>query len=281
MGTCRLCGQPAGFLRSQHKECLAKRDAAQARMNEVAQRSLREAVDRDALEAELRSIALGNFLDDSAVREALVAAWEDGVQKSLEDGVLTADEEQRLAAFKEAFSLEQSVLDRKGALSRLVKAGVLRDLMEGTLPQRVTVGGTLPVNLQKNEKIIWVFPNTQYLEDRVRREYVGGYQGASIRVAKGVYWRVGGFRGHPIEHTERTHVDTGVLVVTNKHVYFVGPSKSLRIRHDKIISLVPFDDGIGLHRDTAAAKPQMFRTGDGWFTYNLLSNVSNVAGAGA
>jgi len=48
------------------------------------------------------------------------------------------------------------------------------------------------------------------------------------------------------------------------------------VRLDKIVSFMPFSDGVGIQRDAATAKPQFFITGDGWFTYNLLMNVGNV-----
>lgn len=98
----------------------------------------------------------------------------------------------------------------------------------------------------------------------------------SIRVMKGVYYRVGAFRGAPVDRTERVVVDRGILAVTNKHIYFAGGRKSFRIRHDKIVSHMPFSDGVGIVRDAATAKPQIFVTGDGWFTFNLLSNVAHL-----
>lgn len=41
--------------------------------------------------------------------------------------------------------------------------------------------------------------------------------------------------------------------------------------------MIPFEDGVGIHRDAQTAKPQIFLTGDGWFTYNLLANAANVS----
>lgn len=87
---------------------------------------------------------------------------------------------------------------------------------------------------------------------------------------------MGAFRGSPVETTECIHIDTGLFAVTTKQVYFAGHSKSLRIRHDQIVSFIPYSEGIGLQRDATTAKPQIFVTGDGWFTDNLLSNVTNL-----
>jgi hypothetical protein len=93
---------------------------------------------------------------------------------------------------------------------------------------------------------------------------------------KGVYYRVGAFKAQPIETTERTYIDSGWVAITNKHVYFAGSRKSVRIPYTKIVSFEPFSDGFGIMRDAASAKPQIFVTGDGWFSYNLVANAAQL-----
>jgi hypothetical protein len=48
------------------------------------------------------------------------------------------------------------------------------------------------------------------------------------------------------------------------------------VAYDKIVSFTPYSDGIGIQRDAQTAKPQVFVTGDGWFTYNLIANLAKV-----
>ena len=115
----------------------------------------------------------------------------------------------------------------------------------------------------------------EYIEQKIKREYVGGSAGVSIRIARGVYYRIGAFKGHPIEKSHAVHVDTGILGITNKHIYFYGHNKKFRIKYEKIVSFESYSDGIGLQKDAVTAKPQIFVTGDGWFTYNLITNLSN------
>ena len=230
----------------------------------------------DSLLPQLRSIASGGHVSDGEISQLLVQQFAEAVDRGLEDGVLDESEETRLVQFKDSLSLPQAELDKTGALTKLVKGGVLRDVMNGVIRQRVTLEGSLAINLQKSEKVVWAFPQVEYFEDKTRRTYVGSSQGVSIRIAKGVYYRVGGFKGQPIDRTERVHVDSGALVVTDKNVYFSSPKKSLRVPYSKILSFQPFADGIGINRDAASAKPQVFVTGDGWFTYNLLVNLAKL-----
>jgi hypothetical protein len=83
-------------------------------------------------------------------------------------------------------------------------------------------------------------------------------------------------KGHSVDRIERIHIDTGLLAITNKNIYFSGEEKGFRIPYAKIVAFHPFDEGVGIIRDTANAKLQIFVTGDGWFTYNLVTNLANL-----
>jgi hypothetical protein len=276
MGICIYCGKPAGFLRKKHRECEEKRNKGMTEMVRLAKEAALGMHPIEGLSNELAGIAENSFISSEQIRETLITGWEQAVSHFLEDGNLEIQEEDRLTSFAEHFALTQEDLDKNGAYTKFVRGAVLRELMEGKIPKRCQPVGALPFNFQRSETLIWIFNNVAYYEDKTRRRYVGGSQGVSFRIAKGVYYRVGSFRGHPVETTERVHVDTGILAVTTKHIYFHGSTKSFRVRFDKIVSFTPYSNGIGIQRDASTAKPQVFVTGDGWFTYNLLVNIANI-----
>lgn len=276
MGICIYCGKPAGFLRKKHRECEEKRNKGMTEMVRLAKEAALGMHPIEGLSNELAGIAENSFISSEQIRETLISGWEQAVSHFLEDGNLEIQEEDRLTSFAEHFALTQEDLDKNGAYTKFVRGAVLRELMEGKIPKRCQPVGALPFNFQRSETLIWIFNNVAYYEDKTRRRYVGGSQGVSLRIAKGLYYRVGSFRGHPVETTERVHVDTGILAVTTKHIYFHGSTKSFRVRFDKIVSFTPYSNGIGIQRDASTAKPQVFVTGDGWFTYNLLVNIANI-----
>ena len=174
------------------------------------------------------------------------------------------------------FCLTQQDLDRNGAQTSLVQAAVIRDVTQGIIPKRQRVNGAVPFNLMKSEQIVWVIQGVDYLETVVRRQRRGSSQGLSIRVARGLYYRPSTFRSQPIEWEETVHADTGMLGLTTKHIYFAGSRKRFRVRYDKIVAFEPFSDGFGIMRDAQTARPQTFRTGDGWFPYNLAANLAQM-----
>ncbi len=97
-------------------------------------------------------------------------------------------------------------------------------------------------------------------------------------MARGLYYRPNTFRSRPIEWEESAHADTGMLGLTTRHIYFAGSRKRFRVRYDRIVAFDPYDDGFGTMRDAQTARPQSFRTGDGWSAYNLAVNLAQVQG---
>ncbi|MCY3820368.1 MAG: hypothetical protein OXH52_13555 [Gammaproteobacteria bacterium] len=224
-------------------------------------------------EKAIDSAALEGGLSSKQVRGVLVQCVEQEIDRALEDGLLASVEEHAITNVTSHFGIGEAELDQNGARTRMIKAAVLRDLTEGVVPQRPEPGVRLPFRLQKSETLIWVFQNVEYSTIRTRREFQGRSAGASVRVAKGVYFRTGAFKGWPVETEERVHLDTGLLGVTTRHIYFAGASQRFRIRHDRIVTIEPYSNGVGIMRDNMRAKPETFGIGDGWFAYNLLSNV--------
>jgi hypothetical protein len=83
------------------------------------------------------------------------------------------------------------------------------------------------------------------LEERVvRREMVGGSHGVSVRLMKGVSYRVGQSRGQLNSITDVVPVSFGEFAVTNQRLAFSGDKKSVNAPFTKIQNLEMFADGL-------------------------------------
>lgn len=97
--------------------------------------------------------------------------------------------------------------------------------------------------LREGEKCYYSAPAHEVkLVKQVTR--VGTYGGPSMRVARGLYWRVGGYGGRSIATQQPQVVDAGTLFLTDQRVVFVGGAGTLEFRSDKMAAYQLYDDGI-------------------------------------
>jgi len=136
------------------------------------------------------------------------------------------------------------------------------------------IHGNLPIMLSTGEYVIWDYPNVTMYQEKIVKEWVGRSSGWSYRVMKGVYYRVGGSKGHPVEHSTMENMGIGTLFLTNKNIIFYSPMKSSKTPYKKLIGITPYSDGIELQKDGANAKRLVFQGFDSWFIMNLLSSIT-------
>jgi hypothetical protein len=99
--------------------------------------------------------------------------------------------------------------------------------------------GDAPILLKKGEFPILVITGIGLVEmGREADSYQGGSQGVSLRVMKGVSYRVGGHKGTFVAGPEVLKmVDEGTAVVTNQRVAFQGAGKTREWLFTKLIGV--------------------------------------------
>lgn len=286
---CKACGQAAAEARRQEQERRRQEAEAQRQAARAAEMRAKQAAAQavaDATQAAKGAITLDTLQQklDAASRqgltpEAALEARTTGLKRALdtafEDHLLDDDEENALRAYIDRFAPHG--LAREQAIERLNQGQILRTVCEGNVPDNIEFVGRVPFNLQKSEKLVYVFNDVQYYERMTRTRRTGTSHGVSIRLAKGLYYSPRQFQSQTEEWQETVHRDTGVLGLTTKHIYFRGPEKAFRRPYSKIVSIDYEYDGISYVPDLANAKPQIFRIGDTWFPYNLAVNLAQNA----
>jgi hypothetical protein len=102
--------------------------------------------------------------------------------------------------------------------------------------------------VKKGEVALWAAP-CALIEPRVQQgHYVGGYQGVSLHVAKGVNYRIGAARGHYVPGPEvQTSVDQGRAFVTSQRVVFTGARTTREWAYAMLVSVdTSSDDHVAL-----------------------------------
>jgi hypothetical protein len=135
-----------------------------------------------------------------------------------------------------------------------VQQDILQDLRSGIVPSRFNLRGYFPKN---GESVIYAFNNAKYYHQQGHAHWVGGSQGVSFRIMKGVYYRVGAHRSHRVTTESMDDQGTGTLVVTNQAISFIGV-KTCRVLFKHIVAFEWFSDGFGFQTDAARNAHYMF-----------------------
>lgn len=212
-------------------------------------------------------------LSSSQKTSAGLKALEKAAHKYLANGMITDSEQAHLDEFSTALALPVNNLPAsyKGSdIEKMQQTSILRGIQRGQLPPQHQQC-TLPILLASDEYIIWQYPNVTMYQEKITKEWVGRSSGWSYRVCKGIYYRTGGSKGHPVEHSSMENVGVGTLVLTNKNIIFYSPHKSAKVSYKKLIGVTPYSDGIELLKEEANAKRQVFQGFDSWFVMNLIT----------
>ncbi|MGA7646657.1 MAG: hypothetical protein WBW01_09100, partial [Terriglobales bacterium] len=146
-------------------------------------------------------------------------------------------------------------------------------------------------NLQAGEVRVWGLTNVWLKQAVTTTAYVGGYSGASVRVASGLWYRFGGLRGHKEQSTSVRDLDCGELLVTTRAIYYSGrvtggSGLNFRLPFDQIIQFKPYSDAVGICKNGAREQilaPQYVVWSDGvisgpkdigYYLFNLLQALA-------
>jgi hypothetical protein len=157
-------------------------------------------------------------------------------------------------------------------IGKLEQMSILKDIQRGIMPGTNIAA---PIILGKNETILWTYNGVSLYQEKITKEWVGRSGGFSFRIIKGVYYRTGGMKGHPVEHSSMELNGVGSLYITNKNLIFYSLQKSVKVPYNKIVGISPYSDGIEVHKDGANQKRMTMQGFDPWFLMNVLSLIGN------
>lgn len=217
--------------------------------------------------SKIREVA--ELTGNTKLNKLILNELENRINACLEDGLIEPEEEQSIGSLINCTGIPIAEISNSQAYTKYIQSLVLRDIQEGIIPNRITFN-SLPILTAKKEYPIWAYSNVKGYEERTGRQYVGGSRGTSIRLCKGVYYRTGGSKGYSVNYQYSQELGTGSLIITNKALYFVSSSNTVKVLIPKIVSVEPYSDGIAIIKDGVRAHPLYFVGFDSWFMMNLL-----------
>lgn len=260
---CTNCGRQRGILerifsgneRGLCRECLKVHDGGLEEYKKAILDAVSDGKVTGGEASYLDGLTKKYFITEQEKASTRLGAYHRVYEKAVEDRALTVQEQEQLSGLQKDLGIDDAKIGRQ--LSGLARLQMLRESQEGRLP----VLPQVPLLLKKGEVGHWM-TDAEYMEERVvSRRYEGGSRGVSIRIMKGVSYRVGAHKGQLVTETGIVTVDSGQLILTSQRVAFTGARKSFNVPYKQLMNFNLFDDGVQINKD-GKSKPQIFKIGD-------------------
>lgn len=272
MGTCIYCGEPAGLFRKWHSKCNELNTEGVRMLPRFIKQTFEARGNIDRLGEIIRDLKRSTHISDDQLRSGVLQAIDDCVDLALSDHNLTDEEVATLDKILHLFGLR--LADVEKSAEKLAKAYVLRVIDGGQIESILKRDTDIPLRLKDGEGVLWTFQNVRLYTYRSKTQYVGGSQGVSLRIAKGVYYRVGASKGQAVKTDYLSEDAHGALFLTNMALYFLSDRRTITLPATKIVAVELFSDAVKVTRAGVNARPMLFSLDDPSFAGMLISRIT-------
>ena len=258
MANCRICGKRLPLFFYDDTVCKECRIQLQKEFTEVESSVVNA---REITDEQLEILSKQD-------RQDLLRLYNSLFDKFSKDKELYAIEMQILRRIQTRFGFTDEEVKFNERLKPYIYANAIKN---NNLPS-VQLENTEGIILKKGEIVHFVDGAILKEMKSVSLGYSGGSQGVSIRIVKGLYYRVGATRGHIMR--EERFVDTSrrIFILTNQRLLLVPKgigNKSLSVSLNKILLYNCYENGLEVHNE---GKDK------GYFFSFLCSNSVEIAG---
>ena len=225
--------------------------AIESAIGQIFEQAMREALsdgrfsaqEKAGLEATSKALGMTEDQTKRLYERAAVAAVQSAFTSAVADRRYTQSEEAHVAAL--AKSLDVTIQHDESTAALVARFRLMAEIEDGHLP---TID--VPILLQRGE--------TCHFSGAARHHEIKAltkrinYSGptASIKLMKGVRWRVGSISVQKVTTDVMTQLDAGILYITSKRLFFDGTKKNTSIPLGKVSSFTVFKDGLQIEKES-------------------------------
>jgi len=225
-------------------------------------------------------VQIDKIVADAAIPEeevlpAIEEGWSKGAEKRSMSQPISDPEFSALSDVYRAAGLRQDDVRKTAGFRAMAFSFLIWTVLHDQIEP---YQGPVQFNLQAGEVPVFGIANVLLSEEQTTSTYVGSYSGASIRVASGLYYHLGGVRGHRVQSTSLQEADYGDFLMTTRSIYFGGREKGVNFRlpYKQIVRFQPYSDAVGICKNGTKEKifaPQQVSE-SGWFLFNVLQALA-------
>jgi hypothetical protein len=275
MSVCRFCGQSAGWFSDAHDACTQKAEQGAATLEKRVADAIVQGKKYDDVKDDIQTVKSACAIPQDQFLVAFKKGWTQGVEKRCVAEPVSGIEFEQIGDFYRGVGITTEEMRSTHGFQTSVLSFLIWTVLNDEIEP---YNGPIHFNLSAGEVPVFGIANVLVSEERTTRSYVGGYGGVSVRIASGLYYRLGATRGHREDGASVQEVDYGDFLMTTEGIYFGGREHGVnfKIPYKQIVRFNPYSDAVGICKDGAKEKilaPQHVLQ-SGWFLFNILQALA-------
>ncbi|RIV31532.1 hypothetical protein D2V08_13885 [Flagellimonas lutimaris] len=220
--------------------------------------------EKDKLEMLKKNLLLNDQTAKDILNSNSNKILRDFIDNAISDERLSDEEFEKMNEISQSLGIEPN-LDAK-TKENLQRYRLYWTIENGELP----IYTNPPINIQKSENLYFMGRVNWQEQRRVTKRINYGGPTARIKIAKGVYYRMGSIAAKSVSEDVWKVIDSGNLYLTNKRIIFMGSKGNKTIRLNKVLDITPYKNGVDIQKDTGKSPFLEFSTNVDIFSMMLV-----------
>jgi uncharacterized tellurite resistance protein B-like protein len=226
--------------------------------------------EKDKLEILKKNLLLTDETAKDILKSNSNKILKDFIDNAISDERLSDEEFEKMNEISQSLGIEPN-LDAK-TKQNLERYRLYWTIENGELP----VYANPPINIQKSENLYFMGHVNWQEQRRVTKRINYGGPTARIKIAKGVYYRMGSIAAKSVSEDVWKVIDSGNLYLTNKRLIFMGSKGNKTIRLNKILDIIPYKNGVDIQKDAGKSPFLEFSTNVDIFSMMLVRLIDEL-----
>jgi tellurite resistance protein len=198
--------------------------------------------EKAGLEATSKALGMSDAQTERLYKTAALAAVNAAFSGAIADRRYTKDEEAHVTALAE--SLGVTIKQDESTAALVARFRLMGQIEDGVFPSI-----DVPILLHRGEVCHFLAVAAHHEIKTVTKRINYSGPTASIKIMKGVRWRAGSIAIEKVTADVMIQLDTGILYITSKRVFFDGTKKNVSIPLGKITNFTVFKDGLQIEKE--------------------------------
>ena len=226
--------------------------------------------EKDNLALLKKNLLLNDQVADDILQTNSNKVLNDFINDAVSDERLSDEEFKRMNEISLSLGIEPKLNQR--TKENLERYRLYWTIENGELP----IYENPPINIQKSENLYFKANVNWQEQRRVTKRINYGGPTVRIKIAKGVYYRMGSISAKSVSEDVWQVIDSGNIYLTNKRLIFMGSRGNKTIRLNKILDITPFKNGVDIQKDTGKSPFLEFNTNVDIFSMMLVRLMSEL-----